>query len=330
LGTEHLLLAMLGGEGGIAGRVLRERADPEALRKGVIEALAAARSAEPTVADLPDGATAERLPSAGVTGPYVELPVSDIERARAFFRDGLGLRAHGRRGRGAWTRLSWGEATVVLRAGAETGTTGFEVADVGEARAAVTRAGGSVVSGPDHLGRVAVSDPEGNLLTLSEWRAVGCAVTDPGFLRLVGYALAADGAVCVGQASFGGPDHTWFVVQTIDELRRVVARGDPVDRFTVSTRPWEPMRGRGDDPALLRNALVLAKRPAGILMAAGMDERGQLVDAEEAGRADEVREWLGEHQAEEVWIAHDLFWPPGDEIVAYVPGAHGTLVVGSY
>jgi hypothetical protein len=103
---------MLGGEGGIAGRVLRERADPEALRRAVIEGLAPGRPGPPRALPL-EGATAERLPSAGVTGPYVGLPSP-----------------------------TWSDA----------GVTGFEVADVEEACAAVARAGGRVVAVPTTLG----------------------------------------------------------------------------------------------------------------------------------------------------------------------------------
>jgi len=332
MGTEHLLLAMLGDEGGIAGRVLRERVDPDALRAGVDDALAAARPAASPVPDLPAGATAERLPSAGVIGPYIEMPVQRIDRAIAFYGDGLGLRARSRRvpGQGTSARLTWGDAALGLNANAGTPSVGFQVADVEEACAAATLAGGRVVHQPDHLGRATVADPDGNLLSLVPWRPDPYGVSEPAFLEVVDSALIARGVLCVGQASFGGPDHTWFVIRTADQLRAVVARGAPSDRFTVSTRPWQPIRGRGDDPALLREALRLAKRPAGILLAAGVDESGQLVDAEDTNGADEVREWLGEHQAEEVWIAHDLFWPPGDEIVAYVPDADGTVVVGSY
>ena len=131
LGTEHILLAMLGEQGGIAGRVLRERADPEGLRAGVDEALASARMALGAGPDLPELATAERLPSARVAGPYVELPVEDVGRALAFYRDALGLRARSRSvGRhSGWARLSWGDARLSLGSHADGVRLGFEVLD---------------------------------------------------------------------------------------------------------------------------------------------------------------------------------------------------------
>jgi predicted enzyme related to lactoylglutathione lyase len=352
LGTEHLVLAMLGDEGGIAGSVLRQHSNPEDLRAAVDGALASSRSVSTPLpgfeqaVERDDGslavldqegnvlATARQLRAAGVTGPYVELPAADMDRALAFYRDGLGLRARSRSffGRGGWARLSWGDAMLVLDARAGAGSVGFEVTNLEEACAAVTLAGGRVVSAPDHFGRATVADPEGNLLILSQWQADPYAVSEPAFLEVVESALTAKGALCVAHASFGGPDHTWFLIESMDQFRGVLARGEPSDRFVVSTRPWHPVRGRADEPEFLTQALQLVKIKGwdGILLATRVGEDAELADAEFAVRGDEVREWFMEHAAAEVLIAPNPFWPRDGEIVAYVPDAGGTVVVGSY
>lgn len=96
------------------------------------------------------------------------LPVSDLEAAIAFYRDGLGHRLIWRDERAAGFALSETEAELVvhLDIGPETD---ILVDDVGEAAAKFARAGGEIVDAPFDIpiGKCArVRDPFGNILTL--------------------------------------------------------------------------------------------------------------------------------------------------------------------
>jgi len=104
------------------------------------------------------------------------LMTADMDRAVAFYRDALGLRATSSH----WSELAWGDATIALHAGGdgtytETGL-GFEVEDLDEGCAAVLAHGGQVRRAPaDRPGepiRLAdVVDPEGNGFSLSQPKA---------------------------------------------------------------------------------------------------------------------------------------------------------------
>ncbi len=104
-----------------------------------------------------------------VTRAYYMLMVADMERAKRFYRDTIGLKE--RHASPEWTELTWGDATVALHGGAkedarDTGL-GFDVDDVDAACAAVAKAGGKVVQPPqkrpgESITLATVQDPEGN------------------------------------------------------------------------------------------------------------------------------------------------------------------------
>ena len=100
------------------------------------------------------------------------LPVQDMDRAVAFYRDVMGLAVAFMSS--FWTELRWRDATIALHAGG-TGEDreswlGFHVADLDSAVAAVEAAGGRRGKARDEGGArlVTVVDPEGNALTLGQ------------------------------------------------------------------------------------------------------------------------------------------------------------------
>lgn len=111
-----------------------------------------------------------------VTKAYFMLHVVDMDRAAAFYREGIGLGV--RFVSPYWSELVWGDATVALHGGAtltEQRTTGlgFEVDDLDTACTQVVAAGGTIVVAPrDREGepiRLAdVADTEGNVFSLAE------------------------------------------------------------------------------------------------------------------------------------------------------------------
>jgi predicted enzyme related to lactoylglutathione lyase len=106
---------------------------------------------------------------------YVMLLASDMDRAVAFWRDGLGLRE--RLVTPHWTELECGETVVALHGGATPGegvpeVLGLRVDDVHEVVEAVIAAGGQVVEGPSQPGGEGIwlatcTDTEGNRFFLS-------------------------------------------------------------------------------------------------------------------------------------------------------------------
>jgi lactoylglutathione lyase len=110
-----------------------------------------------------------------VTKAYFMLHVVDMDRAAAFYREGVGLGL--RFVSPEWSELVWGDATVALHGGASsteqrvTGL-GFEVDDVDAACQQIVAAGGTIVTAPRDRGepiRLAdVADTEGNVFNLAE------------------------------------------------------------------------------------------------------------------------------------------------------------------
>jgi predicted enzyme related to lactoylglutathione lyase len=209
LGPEHLLLAMLGDEGGIAGWVLRDHADPEGAaggsRGGHEPRRRCARPAGPASARrrgaprLRSGDPARKRPAGRARGrflgharrpgrraghgstpsrsrPHRPLPralsVADMDRALAFYRDALRLlpRTQSRRGRRSSRRATRRSCFAPEGPGTPRPPPP-EVSDLEEARAAITAAGGRMVGPADPFGRATVTDPEGNALVLIQWRA---------------------------------------------------------------------------------------------------------------------------------------------------------------
>ena len=110
-----------------------------------------------------------------VTKAYFMLFVVDMDRAAAFYREGVGLDV--RFVSPEWSELAWRDATVALHGGATsteqrvTGL-GFEVDDLDAACKQVAAAGGTIVTAPrDRPGepiRLAdVADTEGNVFSLA-------------------------------------------------------------------------------------------------------------------------------------------------------------------
>ena len=111
-----------------------------------------------------------------VTKAYFMLYVVDMDRAAAFYREGVGLGV--RFVSREWSELAWGDATVALHGGASsteqhvTGL-GFEVDNLDAACRQIVAAGGTIVNAPrDRPGepiRLAdVADTEGNVFSLAE------------------------------------------------------------------------------------------------------------------------------------------------------------------
>ena len=107
-----------------------------------------------------------------ITKAYFMLPVREMDRAVAFYRDGVGLTVEFYSP--FWTELRWREATIALHAGG-TGDErdswlGFHVTDLDAALAEVEAAGGRRGSERSEGGArlVAVVDPEGNAFTLGQ------------------------------------------------------------------------------------------------------------------------------------------------------------------
>jgi predicted enzyme related to lactoylglutathione lyase len=111
-----------------------------------------------------------------VTKAYFMLYVVDMDRAAAFYREGVGLGV--RFVSPEWSELAWRDATVALHGGAAsteqrvTGL-GFEVDDLDAACKQIVAAGGTIVTAPrDRPGepiRLAdVADTEGNVFSLAE------------------------------------------------------------------------------------------------------------------------------------------------------------------
>jgi predicted enzyme related to lactoylglutathione lyase len=108
-----------------------------------------------------------------ITETIVMLAAGDMERAVAFWRDGVGLEV--RSTSPQWSELLAGSTVVALRgggSGSSIAQLGLRVADVDAACADIVAAGGAVRSGPedrpDERIRLAdVVDTEGNAFVVS-------------------------------------------------------------------------------------------------------------------------------------------------------------------
>ncbi len=103
------------------------------------------------------------------------LMVQEMDRARAFYRDVLGLREvlH----TPLWSELAHGDAIVALHAGGGEGYRGtglsFQVEDIQAACDAAVAGGATLRRGPEHrpgdpVKLAELADPEGNGFLLSE------------------------------------------------------------------------------------------------------------------------------------------------------------------
>ena len=113
-------------------------------------------------------------------GPEIQavkfvLMVQDMDRARAFYRDVLGLR-EALQGP-VWSELAHGDAVVALHAGGREGYRGtglsFQVVDIQAACDAAVAGGATLRRGPEQRPGAPVklaelADPEGNGFLLSE------------------------------------------------------------------------------------------------------------------------------------------------------------------
>ncbi|AGZ41855.1 VOC family protein [Actinoplanes friuliensis] len=111
----------------------------------------------------------------------VQVPVPDLERGLAFYRDELGHELIWRTGTAAGLRLPGAGTELVLTTERDGLEVDFLVDDVGRAVAGVVAAGGSVRVEPFDIpvGRVAVvADPFGNDLTILDL-SKGRYVTGP-------------------------------------------------------------------------------------------------------------------------------------------------------
>ena len=110
--------------------------------------------------------------------------VADMDRAVAFYRDGLGLSVGSRHG-DEWAELEAGPITIGLHGARDRretphgGTAVFRVADLDLAKAALEERGGVF---EEHMGEVpgiaryaSFGDPDGNSMQLIEYAAPGGA-----------------------------------------------------------------------------------------------------------------------------------------------------------
>lgn len=99
----------------------------------------------------------------------VQVPVPDLERGLAFYRDRLGHELIWRTEHAAGLRLADSDSELVLQTQRPQPEVDFLVGSVDQAAAELVRAGGTVVAEPSDIpvGRVAVvADPFGNPLTI--------------------------------------------------------------------------------------------------------------------------------------------------------------------
>ena len=106
-----------------------------------------------------------------ITKTYFMVPVQNMDRALAFYRDALGLTAAF--SSPDWTELGWRDATIALHRGgtpAEQSWLGFEVDDLDSALAEIESSGGRRGAERTEGGvrLVTVTDPEGNSLTIGQ------------------------------------------------------------------------------------------------------------------------------------------------------------------
>jgi len=106
-----------------------------------------------------------------LTKTYFMVPVVDMDRAVAFYRDTVGLAV--RFVSPEWTELAWRDATIALHRGGATdrqGWLGFEVDDLDAALAELAAAGATIGETRNEAGTrlVAVTDPEGNVVTFGQ------------------------------------------------------------------------------------------------------------------------------------------------------------------
>jgi predicted enzyme related to lactoylglutathione lyase len=99
----------------------------------------------------------------------IQLPVPDLDRGLAFYRDRLGHELIWRSETAAGLRLADSDSELVLQTQRSQPEVDFLVDSVDQAATQLTRAGGTVVAEPFDIpvGRVAViADPFGNPLTI--------------------------------------------------------------------------------------------------------------------------------------------------------------------
>ena len=99
--------------------------------------------------------------------PTVIVPVTDMEQATDFYRDGLGLAV--RFASRTWTVLGEDGGTIALEPGGASGVDlgiGIKVADLAATLKAVSLAGGRIKLHKETVARVA--DPDGNIIRLMD------------------------------------------------------------------------------------------------------------------------------------------------------------------
>jgi predicted enzyme related to lactoylglutathione lyase len=100
-------------------------------------------------------------------GPLIMVPVAEMPRAIAFYRDALGFPLVSQSPDDTWAELGEGTSMLGLHPNATTGVDtgiGLVVRNVGMVVDAVVALGGAVVERNDHV--TTVSDPDGNLVRL--------------------------------------------------------------------------------------------------------------------------------------------------------------------
>src|ERR1700722_8111604 len=107
-----------------------------------------------------------------ITKTYFMVPIHDMDRALAFYRDVIGL--HAGFSSPNWSELAWRDATIALHPGGTTtdrqGWLGFEVDDLDSALSEIEAAGGRRDAERNEGGQrlVTVTDSEGNSITLGQ------------------------------------------------------------------------------------------------------------------------------------------------------------------
>lgn len=103
---------------------------------------------------------------------HILLPVGDLERALAFYRDTLGLKVRFQDG-DRYAALDGGGTTIALAAAGEQpvpglAAVGLKVPDVEQAAESLRAAGAAIgdVSTGGHEHRATLRDPDGNVLVL--------------------------------------------------------------------------------------------------------------------------------------------------------------------
>lgn len=103
--------------------------------------------------------------------PVVTVPVEDLPRAIAFYRDALGFSLLGESNDGAWAEVGNEDITLGLHAGGTIGTdtgVGLRVSDLASTCRMIVEGGGAVDHDPAQATVVTVRDPDRNTIRIMQ------------------------------------------------------------------------------------------------------------------------------------------------------------------